>query len=431
MRIALVNPPGNVLVDEHLEPPLGLMSIASYVQQHLGMRPQLFDLTEFSIEEAQAVLLRQEFDVYGFSVYCTKWNITKDLVDQIRREYGSHPLIIAGGPNPTAMPEFTLTCEGIDVVVVGEGEKAFVEIIKAFQKGDLRPGEQRLIHGHRLSMKEFPILDRSLVPPPEKYSRVAFGKPVVALEASRGCANHCIFCNSVVMGGGSNGIVVKSLDTLIKEITQSKDQGYSVFKFNDDSFNYAASKTGILRQLEPLSVRYRIYANAKNLTRDLLKHLKDTGCFHISIGVESYNPENLSIVGKNTTQEEIRSGINTAAELGIIVRAFFIVGLPYDTDETVKEFMTRAAREINFQEYTVYPLIPYPGTPLWKAPSQYGYRITDYDINNYLQIGRGKKQAIVLRHQNFNESDIQRWLDETESIFLGEKKTQTFYSAIL
>jgi anaerobic magnesium-protoporphyrin IX monomethyl ester cyclase len=431
-RIFLVNPPGNILIDEHLEPPLGLISIASYLQKTMGLRAVVLDLTKFNIEQAQEVLLAQQMDIVGFTVYCTKWKIVKDLIHKVREKHGVRPLIVVGGPNPTAIPQTTLDFEQIDLVVCGEGEKAFCQIVAEFQQGRLDRSARKIMHGQRLKDVEFPMLDRTFVEPPEKYSRRCFDQPVVTLEASRGCRNKCFFCNSTVMGGGARGgIVGKPYDLVVQEILESKKAGHQIFRFNDDTFTYAAHNNGLLEQIEKVGVQYRIFANVKHLTEDVLQALKRSGCFHISVGVESFNPENLRIIGKKTDQAEIRSGINRAHELGITVRAYFIVGLPFDTYANIEKYMTMVSQDVDFDEYSIYPLIPYPGTAIWNQPEKFGYSILDKDFDDYIQIGKGGRTAFVLNHQNFSAADVATWLLTSDEIFAKKGKIQTLKSKVV
>lgn len=256
-------------------------------------------------------------------------------------------------------------------------------------------------------------------------------EPVVTIEASRGCRNQCIFCNSVVMGAGSRGVVSKSLTILAREIEENRASGYRIFRFNDDSFVFAAQQSGLLDVLASYDIQYRIFANASDLTEKAVDKLKRSGCFHISVGIESYNPDNLDVVGKNTRPDQIRDGINRCADAGIDVRTYFILGLPFDTYENVDHYMTEVAREVRFTEYCLYPLIPYPGTRIWTSPECYGYTLTDTDFNNYVQIGKGGKQAVVLHHRNFSGADIARWIEMTEEIFLNAGKIPSINSQVI
>lgn len=431
-KVLLINPPGDVLYDEHLEPPLGLLSIASYLQERAGLRAEILDLTSHDLATAQRLLEERPADIFGLTVYCTKSNIVRTLTAAIRRAHGDGPLVVLGGPNPTALPSETLAEPGVDCVVVGEGEKALAKLVDARRASNGAPFTRAVVHGERFGTDEFPLLDFTFVDGPDRYARRCFGLPVVTLEASRGCRNICMFCNSVVMGGGSNRLViVKNPDTVVRELQQCLERGLRVFRFNDDSFVYAAKRSGLLDRLPALGIRYRIFANARDLDPDTAQKLRDSGCFHIGVGVESYNPENLRLIGKSTTQEELRAGINAASAAGIAVRAYFLVGLPFDTDDNVLRYMEQAADDLAFEEYAVYPLIPYPGTAIWRTPERFGYSILDRDVSGYVQIGKGSRAACVLRHRSFDEQHVRRWLELVDELFAARGRVQTLHSKVL
>lgn len=431
-KIVLINPPGDILIDEYLEPPLGLLSIASFIQERIGLRVVILDLTKYNVEQAKTVISENKAEIYGFTVYCTKWHIVKELIQHIKEDYGKFSLIVVGGPNPTALPNETLQFEGINIVVCGEGEKAFCQIIKMYEKNIFNFETKQIVYGERLNENEFPMIDRSFVESPEHYGRRILNKPVINLEASRGCLNKCIFCNSVVTDRGKkDSIVGKSIEKVFQEVMQSQRSGYDMFRFNDDSFTYATYQNGLLDKLRDKNIHYRIFANAKHLTREVLLKLKESGCFHISVGIESYNPKNLRIIGKNTRQEEICFGINYAQEIGIMIRVYFIVGLPYDNKDNIRKYMEMVAQEVHFSEYTVYPLIPYPGSLIWKYPEKFGYTITNKNFNEYIQIGKEKKTVFALRHRNFDENDIESWVTLSEDILEKYGKVQTINSKVV
>ena len=86
-----------------------------------------------------------------------------------------------------------------------------------------------------------------------------------------------------------------------------------------------------------------------------------------------------------------------------------MVGLPFDTDETIEQSFTKAA-ELGIDEFAVYPLIPYPGTAIAKFPERFGYTIENKDFLDYVQIGKDGRTCFALKHKNFNPEDVKRWL---------------------
>ena len=149
--------------------------------------------------------------------------------------------------------------------------------------------------------------------------------------------------------------------------------------------------------------------------------MAESGCRHISVGLETINPDNLRILGKRTQAGLEEKHLYNAKKYGIIVRVYFMVGLPYDTDRTITKDFEKASK-LPFDEFSIYPLIPYPGTRIAKEPEKFGYEIVDNDFTNYVQIGKNKATTYALQHKNFTEHDVKRWYNYVEELLLSSNK---------
>ncbi len=91
-----------------------------------------------------------------------------------------------------------------------------------------------------------------------------------------------------------------------------------------------------------------------------------------------------------------------------------MVGLPFDTNNSIIQDFSNAAK-LDFDEYAIYPLIPYPGTNIWKYPDKYGYQIVNKNFNDYIQLGTNVSTCFALKHYNkelnytFDPTDVERW----------------------
>jgi hypothetical protein len=124
----------------------------------------------------------------------------------------------------------------------------------------------------------------------------------------------------------------------------------------------------------------------------------------------------LGKMGKATLVERIRKGIMTAHEAGLMLRGFFIVGFPGETDSTVRESIARLP-ELPLDEAIVYPCIPYPGTELFKNPGSYGITWLDQDFSHYVQVGRGRSAGFVMRTETFGPEEVRHWRDQYMQAF--------------
>ncbi len=414
-RILLIHPPSNCVEDDRLEPPLGLLYLASTLKENGFDDVSVFDMTGCKSEEeiSDKIGAIGEAVIYGIECFSTNYNYMKRIVNHIR-EKSPLAYVVVGGPHPTGLPDFTLEDSGADVVVVGEGEDIFFKIVRDFSKGS--PQEGILIGIGRDDIDSYAFPARDLIDM-STYSRELLGQPVVSVLSSRGCAHHCIHCNSVVMGGGNLNVRYRSPDNVIEEMKTLRDE-YANFRFNDDHFTGNPNLEELLIKMKDLDIKFRIFARVEDLDEKTCRLLMEAGCVHASIGLETLNPDNLKILGKKT-QIGKESNIRNANEHCIIVRSSFMVGLPFDTDETITDSFERAA-ESGIDEFAVYALIPYPGTAIWKFPERFGYRIVDRDFTGYMQIGKGHQTCYALEHENFGIKDVQRWRELGTEIF--EKK---------
>jgi radical SAM superfamily enzyme YgiQ (UPF0313 family) len=133
--------------------------------------------------------------------------------------------------------------------------------------------------------------------------------------------------------------------------------------------------------------------------------LYESGCRHISFGVESGSPELLRKMQKGQTVYDIRAGIRNAKASGLIVRVFLLVGFPGETWETIGQTIDLML-ECRPHEFSVYPLIPYPGTALYERPGDFGITHIDKDFRRYFQVSKNRRAGYVFRANGLDERQI-------------------------
>ena len=129
--VCLVHTPCLDLQDDRLEPPLGLLYIATTLQTK-GYPVKIVDLAS-ELSPNLERLIPDGYDVYGFSTYSVNYNQTHQLASAIRQRQPT-ALLIAGGPHATALP-LQVANDVFDVVVTGEGELAMLEILEHLEQG--------------------------------------------------------------------------------------------------------------------------------------------------------------------------------------------------------------------------------------------------------------------------------------------------------
>lgn len=208
------------------------------------------------------------------------------------------------------------------------------------------------------------------------------------------------------MGAGQR-VRYRSAANVVKEIRLLKETwGVSSFRFQDDIFTLNLPRlramTVMLREEE---IAYRCFGRVDHCSPEVADLLYEGGCRHIAFGVESGSQVILERMRKGQTVDQIREGIANAKAAGLIVRVYLIVGFPGETWKTVQETVDLIL-ECTPDEFSVYPLIPYPGTPLYQRPEEFGITAIHADFSQYFQVQRGRGTGYIFRTDDLDEGLI-------------------------
>ncbi|SFR97238.1 B12-binding domain-containing radical SAM protein [Anaeromicropila populeti] len=399
IKTILINLPIPFVEDDERQPPGGLVSIATFARSK-GYDIDICDLSGNAPDNLLPLV--EKADIYGIGTYSATYSLAVSLLTELKKKY-PNALFVAGGPHASALPE--QVAMDFDCAMCGEGENAWCEVIKAVENGQ-RP--DRIIRAAVIEhLDELPFPDYESFCDMNKYTRQIDGIPVMCLDSSRGCNFRCRFCNSTVNKRGYWR--ARSAENVVEEVTWHYNNGWRAFRFNDDNFLADPKRAAkICELLEPLQIKWRIFARAESLNSELCKKLYDAGCTHISVGIESLSSEMLERMGKATSIERIKVGLTHAREAGIKTRGFFIVGFPGETDYTVEETIIQL-EGLNLDEATVYPCLAYPGTDLFHRSEYYGITWIESDFSKYIQVGKEKSAGYVIKTKTFGPEEIQRW----------------------
>lgn len=418
ISVCLVHTPCLSLRDDRLEPPLGLLYLATMLQQY-NYKVKITDLAS-STHLDVSQLIPDGFDVYGFSTYSTSYNLTKYIKNKIKAR-NPQSTFIAGGPHATALPHDVVK-DNFDAVIIGEGELAFLNLLKTLEEGsDFSPIITGIPVNH-LDALPFPNFDLVDL---DSYSRMINGSKCISILTSRGCPYSCAFCNSNIMGKGKK-VRYRSAANVVEEISKIKRKyGVHNFRMQDDLFN---SNTQRMRELTPLlaneKIQYRCFSRVNTLTAEVAKLLQESGCVHVSLGVESGSSKILSAhaMNKGQTPEQIIAGLMNAHNVGIKIRIYLMVGFPGETDATIQETIT-LLQNCPWDEFSVYPVIPYPGTPLHDRPQDFGITYINKNYATYFQIGKDFLAGFVMRTATFDEQKVKEWRNYMIKTFLAQGRT--------
>jgi hopanoid biosynthesis associated radical SAM protein HpnJ len=207
----------------------------------------------------------------------------------------------------------------------------------------------------------------------ERYFIGYLKHPYLSIYTGRGCKSRCTFCLWPQTVGGhryrtrSVGHVLEEIAWAQKAFPQVKE-----FFFDDDTFTDDLPRAeAIARGLGKLGVTWSCNAKA-NVPRASLKVMRDNGLRLLLVGYESGNQQILHNIKKGMRIEVAERFTKDCHELGIAIHGTFILGLPGETKETIRETIDFAAR-INPHTIQVSLAAPYPGTILFKQALENGW----------------------------------------------------------
>jgi len=405
MKVLLINPAhkGYYFRLGAIYPPLGLMCISSVLKRAnhhvtlIDMNVQPFDWQKFDYSD---------FDVVGISVDTLRFPFAK----QIALRAKNHGVItVLGEPHATAEYESILK-EGIcDYVVLGEGERTFLQLIESLERGEPHPeidGLAYLLEGEVFarppefvqSLDELPFPDRENV---KLYKTKFCGQTAKSMITSRGCPFDCEFCSASHFMG--RRIRERSVENVLEELKLIKKMDYGSVIFFDDNFTLNAKRTielceGMLKR--NLNFRWWAFARADELLNreDLLEAMSKSGCKMLFIGFESAEDKVLKEYKKGLSSSIAFEVIKLLKKYKIDVFASFVIGALSDTKESIIKTV-QFARKLKASIVQFSILTPYPGIRLYEKLKS---KILSKNFSLY------DGTHLVFEHPNFSPSELKK-----------------------
>lgn len=207
------------------------------------------------------------------------------------------------------------------------------------------------------------------------YIRPDTGKPMATIQTSRGCPAGCIYCLSPDISGKK--VRFRSPENVMQELEECYDRyGISDFFFKADTFTIDAEWVERLCSLirnSHLQGKIAFTANSRvnPLKKEILKYMKEAGCFTVAFGFESGSPDSLKKMRKGATLEQNRQAMKWAKEVGIPVYGFYLIGLPWE-DRQHLEDTKKLIFELNADFIEIHIALPYYGTQLYSLCKEKG-----------------------------------------------------------
>ncbi len=401
--------------------PLGIFYLASYIRSK-GHEVCVIDAEAQQKTVADLVAIASQFhpDAVGISATTVAFPRAIQVAEAIKEQLGDIPIIL-GGPHVTAAAEDAMSHPSVDLAVMGEGEVTLTALLETLDKGgDLSTLDGIVFrrNGQVVSTPRHPYIDDidnipfpayDLVPdmtlynpPPANYKAL----PIANIITSRGCPNQCTFCDRSVFG---QKLRLRSPENIAAEIEMLYRQ-YHVreIAFVDDTFTLRPDHIiELFKILDEKNIHFpwTCMSRINTVDHDILKFMKEHGCWHISFGIESGSDEILKLIKKKISLKRAAEIIAICSNLHIRTKGFFIVGHPGETADTIEQTI-RLALGLPLDDVVVTLNTPLPGTEQYEAAADFGtlgmLDWSTFNMWNPVFVPRGlSREFLISKHKEF------------------------------
>lgn len=378
MKILLIQPPvAEKNITSFMYPPMGLISLAAVVRE-AGHIVKIHDCNLYNQSFAQADQKINEWqpDLVGITAMTVNINHGLELAKKVKQK-NKKIIVVVGGVHATVAPKDVLKDKHVDFIVIGEGERSFVNFLKALKNND----DLRKIKGigfkkgNRLIINERePLIDNLSELPIPAYDLLEFQKyrapytsrhPFMSMIRSRGCPYLCTFCG--VQSVFAHKYRCQSPERTLEEIRYLvENYGVKELSFKDSEFTLDNKNVEGLCDLlirAKFDLTWNCNGRVNNVNLKVLKKMKKAGCVGLTYGVESGDMDILKNLKKAITLDQVRRAIKMTKQAGLKTVTNFMIGNPGDTKETIEKTIAFAV-ELD-TDYTYFGFTtPFPGTEL-------------------------------------------------------------------
>lgn len=404
--------------------PLGIGYLAAVLEQR-GHEVSVSDCQCLGTSHSSLLreLAKTSPDVVGISSTTPTFGSSILTASMVRKELPDTTILI-GGAQVCALPEETMSYDCFDVGIWGEGEHTVLELVSHIEEHGLENPDhvKGIVFRHNgavvqterrpliRDLDELPLPARHLLPPLSKYhpAPTSYRRlPNATIMTSRGCAGaRCVFCDRSGMGFG---VRFRSVESVLDEVEELIEvHGARDLKFFDDTFTLNPKR--VMRICEgfkkrSVDVPWCCLGRTNTVSREMLKAMREAGCWQILYGLESMDEGVLRSLEKLTTVEDNIQAVRWSHEVGMSVRANFIVGTPFDTWETMEKSLREAIRlNMDFAHFNKFT--PYPGCELYRMLTAQGY---EYDPAKW-ESQHDMKGTIMYTPPGISEDQYRKWL---------------------
>jgi radical SAM superfamily enzyme YgiQ (UPF0313 family) len=366
------------------------LNVVPYDENEIGIRRK----ETFWLDDIREKVNEFRPDLIAISSTEDMWELGMTLLEGIKEYKIKHNIpVIAGGVFPTFAPQIAIQNNLVDMVCVGEGENAMIDLCYRIGRRESYldvtnlwiKKDGTLIKNSITSpvdINDSPMIDVSLFEEKRLYRPMAGNwYKMLPVETIRGCPYKCAYCNSPsqinLYKENTNGgfLRKKRTDLIFREASYFKEVlGAEYLYFWADTFLAMNNKDfeEFCEMYQDISLPFWMQTRPETLTDEKIKRLAEIGLHRISFGVEHGNEVfRKKFLARSFKNKNIIEKLQIPKRYGVQFSVNNITGFPHETRELAMDTI-ELNRYIDSDNQNLYAFVPFHGTPLRKATEDLG-----------------------------------------------------------
>jgi radical SAM superfamily enzyme YgiQ (UPF0313 family) len=413
--VLLINPktskPTEINTDFFREPNSGLLYLAAVLDSN-NINVEILDIEQFmgsSQDQRKKIIIKNcsSHQIIGITSLTNTFHNALNIASTIKNQF-PEKFIIMGGAHVSFLYESILKTDFqneklIDFICIGEAEDNFLKLVELILSHNVNSSNFEILEQKINRIKgiayinskgnfvytgeQRKIIDIENIPMPARYklSPINYAYTVANIIVNRGCPNQCSFCSRQNLFKTTR---IKSLDSLIAEIRDIKSSyTYEFINFYDNinlNKKFFQKFCNVLKSKE-FNLPWGCELRVDNISYNDAGLLKEGGCKVIATGIESASEKVLQKNFKYQSPKKVKRGIEYLKKFDISIQAYFILGLPGETQKTFYKTINYIKNLPLNEEDTINYFIatPYPGSNLWENRNSFQIDIFEHDFSKY------------------------------------------------
>ena len=408
IKVFLIDFQANIFSSSHEEKsnqvvlPIGLMYLSAWLKSKMNnieMKLVKSNIDFGSVHELLSIIDIFSPDIIGIRSMSLDMESMFEYVKYIHGNYLKHNYVIAlGGPITNSNTKEVFNSGLFDYITIGEGERAFLEIVKAFyEQRPINSSTKGIVYSvdnyendYIENLDEIPFPDYSLIDfdKYDKYTNYGHNRNRQGvIFTSRGCPYKCIYCHNLF----GNKARLRSPENVFNEM-RFLYENYNIkdIFFVDDIFNIDYKRAmKIFNLVIHSKIPFKLYfpngIRGDIIDKDYIDRMVEAGTIYVTYAVETASERLQKIIKKNLDLIKLKENIKYTCEKEILVNAFFLFGLPGETAEEAM-LTLKYAEELDKLNFPfIFFSRYYEGTEMYYIALENGFskEILDKSINSF------------------------------------------------